>query len=291
MSMASTYSYRNSYYNNNQSLADEKYYESGRKTPSSSNSRRQQRSSDGTVSTMMSNSTGRESSATAMTDAPAYSKKIVVVGDGGCGKTCLLISYSQGYFPEKYVPTVFENYITYPTHRQSGKTVELALWDTAGQEEYDRLRPLSYPETDLIFVCFAIDCPNSLDNVMDKWYPEVLHFCPYTPLILVGLKSDLRYKKTCIDMLKTQGLTPVTREQGMAVAQKMNAQYMECSSKEMKGVDEIFEQAITTVVSNDRKTLEMQAAHGQPSSKDSHRNSGIPGAGGVRKKKRKCNFL
>jgi hypothetical protein len=69
---------------------------------------------------------------------------------------------------KKYVPTVFENYITYPTHPPTGKTVELALWDTAGQEEYDRLRPLSYPETDLIFVCFAIDCPNSLDNVMDK---------------------------------------------------------------------------------------------------------------------------
>lgn len=69
---------------------------------------------------------------------------------------------------QKYVPTVFENYITYPKHNKSGKTVELALWDTAGQEEYDRLRPLSYPETDLIFVCFAIDCPNSLDNVMDK---------------------------------------------------------------------------------------------------------------------------
>lgn len=69
---------------------------------------------------------------------------------------------------QKYVPTVFENYITYPTHPPSGRTVELALWDTAGQEEYDRLRPLSYPETDLIFVCFAIDCPNSLDNVLDK---------------------------------------------------------------------------------------------------------------------------
>lgn len=70
--------------------------------------------------------------------------------------------------PQNYVPTVFENYITHTPHPLTGKTVELALWDTAGQEEYDRLRPLSYPETDLIFVCFAIDCPNSLENVMDK---------------------------------------------------------------------------------------------------------------------------
>lgn len=69
---------------------------------------------------------------------------------------------------QRYVPTVFENYITNTTLKPSGKKVELALWDTAGQEEYDRLRPLSYPETDLLFVCFAIDCPNSLENVMDK---------------------------------------------------------------------------------------------------------------------------
>ncbi|KAI0096855.1 ras-domain-containing protein [Hypoxylon sp. NC0597] len=260
---------------------------------------RNTRSSEGTVSTVMSASTGRESSATHVTEAPAYSKKIVVVGDGGCGKTCLLISYSQGYFPEKYVPTVFENYITYPTHQPSGKTVELALWDTAGQEEYDRLRPLSYPETDLIFVCFAIDCPNSLDNVLDKWYPEVLHFCPYTPLILVGLKSDLRHKKTCIEMLKTQGLTPVSSEQGMAVAKKMGAQYMECSSKEMTGVDEIFDRAIQTVVANDRRNLEaaMAAAPtamagGSGSGGDGKRDSGgIPGIRAFKKKKRNCNFL
>lgn len=66
------------------------------------------------------------------------------------------------------MPTVFENYITHVEHKRTGKQVELALWDTAGQEEYDRLRPLSYPETDLLFVCFAIDCPNSLENVLDK---------------------------------------------------------------------------------------------------------------------------
>lgn len=69
---------------------------------------------------------------------------------------------------QKYVPTVFENYITQTIHGPTGKTVELALWDTAGQEEYDRLRPLSYPETDLLLICFAIDCPASLENVMDK---------------------------------------------------------------------------------------------------------------------------
>ncbi|KAK5996998.1 GTP-binding protein rhoC [Cladobotryum mycophilum] len=258
--------------------------------PSHDQSRRDQRtrSSEGTVSTTMSSSSGRESSATHTTEPPTYSKKIVVVGDGGCGKTCLLISYSQGYFPEKYVPTVFENYITYPIHPPTGKTVELALWDTAGQEEYDRLRPLSYPETDLIFVCFAIDCPNSLDNVMDKWYPEVLHFCPYTPLILVGLKSDLRYKKSCIDMLKTQGLTPVTTEQGMAVSKKMGAQYMECSSKEMRGVDEIFERAILTVVANDRRNQEVTNAS---TTSVNETKAPVPGVGGLKRKKRKCQFL
>ncbi|KAK3314699.1 P-loop containing nucleoside triphosphate hydrolase protein [Apodospora peruviana] len=326
--MASQQYNRNSYYhsNNNKDLPiqplqlQEKstsVYERVQRRPTAGSDRdfessrrdtRGTRASDGTVSTMMSNNSstsGRESSATVMTEVsgPAYSKKIVVVGDGGCGKTCLLISYSQGYFPEKYVPTVFENYITYPTHPPTGKTVELALWDTAGQEEYDRLRPLSYPETDLIFVCFAIDCPNSLENVMDKWYPEVLHFCPYTPLVLVGLKSDLRYKKTCIDMLKTQGLTPVTTEQGLAVAGKMGAQYMECSSKEMKGVEEIFEQAILTVVANDRKTIELMSQQSSNGGSSSHQKtaSGItysstsqqfPGVGVPKRKKRGlCRML
>lgn len=282
--MASSYNnYQSSYYS--PQPLNEKY--DNHRESSSRREQRYARASEGTISTTMSSSTGRESSGTHMTEAPTYSKKIVVVGDGGCGKTCLLISYSQGYFPEKYVPTVFENYITYPIHPPTGKIVELALWDTAGQEEYDRLRPLSYPETDLIFVCFAIDCPNSLDNVLDKWYPEVLHFCPYTPLFLVGLKSDLRYKKTCIDMLKTQGLTPVTAEQGLAVSKKMGAQYMECSSKEMRGVDEIFEKALLTVVANDRRNLEAQMATAGPSGS----NTNIGGVPIKRKKKRSCKIL
>jgi Ras homolog gene family, member A len=193
---------------------------------------------------------------------------------------------------QKYVPTVFENYITQTIHQPSGKTVELALWDTAGQEEYDRLRPLSYPETDLLFVCFAIDCPNSLENVMDKvrkmlatldhadvsqWYPEVLHFCPSTPLVLVGLKSDLRSKRTCIELLRTQGLTPVTPEQGQAVARKMGAQYIECSAKEARGINEVFELAINTAVQAEEESYEEQPTN---------RGKKVKKA-----KKRRCVFL
>jgi Ras homolog gene family, member A len=62
------------------------------------------------------------------------------------------------------------------------------------------------------------------------------------------LKSDLRSKRTCIDLLKTQGLTPVTPEQGQGVATRMGATYVECSSKEMLGVDQVFELAVNTVI-------------------------------------------
>lgn len=131
---------------------------------------------------------------------------------------------------------------------------------------------------------------------MPQWYPEVLHFCPYTPLVLVGLKSDLRHKKTCVEMLKTQGLTPVTTDQGQTVAKKMNAQYMECSSKEMSGVDEIFEKAIDTVVFNDRRNLEAAMAEAGSSSSSGRGSSkresgGIPGARAFKKKRRMCRPL
>jgi Ras family protein A len=101
--------------------------------------------------------------------------------------------------------------------------------------------------------------------------------------VLVGLKSDLRTKRTCIDLLKTQGLTPVTQEQGMSVARKMGARYMECSSKEMIGVDEIFEEAINTVVANDRSNQRQESDAGSGG-----QNTQYPV---VKKKKRNCRFL
>ncbi|KAJ3517280.1 hypothetical protein NLJ89_g599 [Agrocybe chaxingu] len=173
---------------------------------------------------------------------PDLKRKLVVVGDGGCGKTCLLIVYAENRFPEAYIPTVFENYVTLVSFES--KLVELALWDTAGQEEYDRLRPLSYPESDVILIVFSVDFPTSLANVQDKWYPEVSHFCPSTPLLLIATKTDLRTDPTTIRMLSAQGQAPVTPEHGAAVAKEIGAGYKECSAKTGKGVREVFDAAL-----------------------------------------------
>ena len=133
-------------------------------------------------------------------------------------------------------------------------------------------------------------CPLTYHHTNSKqWYPEVLHFCPTTPLFLCGLKSDLRNKRTCIELLKTQGLTPVTQAQGRAVAQKMGAMYMECSSKEMTGVHEIFETAIDIAV---RGQDELYAEEQKLAKRGSRVDEGglmVPG----KKKKRgtKCSIL
>lgn len=117
-----------------------------------------------------------------------------------------------------------------------------------------------------------------------QWYPEVLHFCPTTPLILVGLKSDLRTKRSCIELLKTQGLTPVTSEQGQAVARRMGAAYIECSSKEMRGVDEVFELAVNTAVGAEEEGWYDHSGEG---------TGGDPSSFGRRRKvkKRSCKIL
>ncbi|XP_045172480.1 ras-like GTP-binding protein RHO [Mercenaria mercenaria] len=172
----------------------------------------------------------------------AIRKKLVIVGDGACGKTCLLMVFSKDHFPEFYVPTVFENYVA--DIEVDGKQVELALWDTAGQEDYDRLRPLSYPDTDVILMCFSVDSPDSLENIPEKWTPEVKHFCPNVPIILVGNKKDLKNDEAVRCELAKTKQEPVKYDDGRAMAERIGAFcYLECSAKNMDGVREVFEQA------------------------------------------------
>ncbi|KAI9733249.1 MAG: GTP-binding protein Rho1 [Cirrosporium novae-zelandiae] len=179
-------------------------------------------------------------------------RKLVIVGDGACGKTCLLIVFSKGTFPEVYVPTVFENYVA--DVEVDGKHVELALWDTAGQEDYDRLRPLSYPDSHVILICFAIDSPDSLDNVQEKWISEVLHFCSGLPIILVGCKADLRTDPKTREELKKTSQEPVSADKAEDVRKKIGAKmYIECSAKTNENVAKVFEEATRAALLQKKK--------------------------------------
>jgi len=177
--------------------------------------------------------------------------KLVVVGDGAVGKTCLLMSYTTDTFPDKYVPTVFDNYSV--KVKIDGKEVRLTLWDTAGQEDHDRFRPLSYPNTDVFVVCFAVTSPTSFENVKYKWYPELSHHAPDVPTILVGTKMDLRDDQTIITALATEGKKMITPEEAEARRKEIGSvKYLECSSITQDGLKNVFDQAITAVMNKDQ---------------------------------------
>ncbi|XP_041365659.1 rho-related GTP-binding protein RhoA-D-like [Gigantopelta aegis] len=174
--------------------------------------------------------------------------KLVVVGDGGSGKTCLLTVFCNGTFPETYVPTIFENSISSIT--VDNKQVELELWDTAGQEEYDRLRPLSYTHSHVVIICFSFDCPDSLENAAERWKPEIAHHLEKVPIVLVGNKKDLINSRTVRADLAKYGQRPITSEDGRRMATRLGVSaYLECSSKTQNGVQTVFETATRIAMS------------------------------------------
>jgi len=171
-----------------------------------------------------------------------FRRKLVAVGDSTCGKSCLFIVFTGGTFPEGNSYIVFGSYVA--DIEVDGKHVELALWDTAGQEEHDRLRPLSYPNSNVILICFAINSPDSLYHVQQKWISEVRRFCPDPPAILVGCKKELRNDPREIEELRRTNQRPVAPEEGVAVATEIGAKmYLECSALTGEGVQVVFQEA------------------------------------------------
>ena len=172
--------------------------------------------------------------------------KCVLVGDSSAGKTNLLQSYCQATNSDKnaYAHTVFDNHTVIV--KIDGESVSLTLFDTASQEAYDRLRPLTYYETDVFLICFNVLNPFSFESVTEKWLPEIQHHCPNTPFVLVGTHIDLREDtKIIIDKLTNKKLKTISTEQGVKLAKEINAmKYVECSASTQQGVKNVFNEAI-----------------------------------------------
>jgi Ras-related C3 botulinum toxin substrate 1 len=216
-----------------------------------------------------------------MNIAGATRIKLVVVGDGAVGKTSLLISYATKKFPTDYVPTVFENYTA--QMKTDEENILLHLWDTAGQEDYDRLRPLSYPGADVVLLCFSTVNRGSFEQIKEKWYPEVHHYVPSIPHLLVGTKVDLRDSETA-DPHTTQ-YEPITTDEGKEMAKSINAaSYLEVSAKTRKGLDKVFKVAVDCVL----EARGVSSAPKEGGSQPSTEGHPAPSNGGKKRNKGPC---
>jgi small GTP-binding protein len=140
---------------------------------------------------------------------------------------------------------------------------------SAGQEDYDRLRPLSYPQTDVFLVCFSVTSPASFENVKEKWFAEVHHHCPGVPCLIVGTQVDLRDDAAVTEKLARQKQRPVAFEAGERLARELGAvKYVECSALTQKGLKNVFDE-----VSLRETTASHCGANARPRFLPGHRRS------------------
>ncbi|XP_069553601.1 rho-related GTP-binding protein RhoH [Brachyistius frenatus] len=173
------------------------------------------------------------------------SVKCVLVGDSAVGKTALLVRFTSETFPDTYNPTVFEN--TGVEVYMDGVQISLGLWDTAGNDNFKQIRPRSYQQADVVLMCYSVANPNSLASVQRKWIAEVRENLPKVPVLVVATQTDLR------EMGLHQGRC-ISAAEGRNMAQQVNAKgYVECSSLSNRGVQQVFEYAVRTVVNQARK--------------------------------------
>jgi len=202
-------------------------------------------------------------------NVPAGSKrvKLVVVGDGAVGKTSLLMAFAKKKFPTEYVPTVFENYTA--QLKRGDETILLHLWDTAGQEDYDRLRTLSYPGADVVLLCFSLVAKGTYEAIREKWHPEVNHYLPKIPHVLVGTKLDLRESKTADP--HASEFDPISTEEGQEMAKRIGAaRYIEVSALKGKNLEELYHVAVDEVLGQTEKSSSKSGEGPAPSERKAH---------------------
>ncbi|XP_076832185.1 ras homolog family member Ub [Brachyhypopomus gauderio] len=194
-------------------------------------------------------------------DAQERVLKCVLLGDGAVGKTSLVVSYTTNGYPTKYVPTAFDDFSA--VVQVDGHPVRLHLCDTAGQDEFDKLRHFCYSRTDVLLLCFSVVSPASFQNVGEKWVPEIRRRCPLTPFLLVGTQCDLRQDvKVLIDLARQQE-RPVPEQDARALADKVGAvSYVECSALTQKNLKEVFDAAIALGLRQaDRRARRQRPVH------------------------------
>uniref|UniRef100_A0A8C4LPC6 Rho family GTPase 2 n=1 Tax=Equus asinus TaxID=9793 RepID=A0A8C4LPC6_EQUAS len=219
--------------------------------------------------------------------------KIVVVGDAECGKTALLQVFAKDAYPGSYVPTVFENYTA--SFEIDKRRIELNMWDTSGSSYYDNVRPLAYPDSDAVLICFDISRPETLDSVLKKWQGETQEFCPNAKVVLVGCKLDMRTDLATLRELSKQRLIPVTHEQGTVLAKQVGAvSYVECSSRSSeRSVRDVFH--VATVASLGRGQRQLRRTDSRRGLQRSTQLAGRPDLGNegeIHKDRAKsCNLM
>ncbi|KAH9494436.1 hypothetical protein Btru_020002 [Bulinus truncatus] len=174
---------------------------------------------------------------------PCRKVKCVLVGDGAVGKTSLIVSYTTNGYPTEYMPTAFDDYSVVVT--VDSRPVQLQLCDTAGQDDFDAIRPLCYPNTDIFLLCFSVVSPTSFNNIQEKWVPEIRKHARDVPIMLVGTQCDLRNDVKVLIELANYKEKPVTEADAAKLAQEIGAVgYVECSALTQKNLKDVFDQAI-----------------------------------------------
>jgi len=156
-----------------------------------------------------------------------YLFKLVLIGDSGVGKSCLLLRFADDAFTESYISTIGVDF-RFRTVKIDKKIVKLQIWDTAGQERFRTITSAYYRGADGIIMVYDVTSMDSFDHVND-WLKEVNRYASEgTCKLLVGNKSDRTIDKV------------VTTEQAKEFADELGIEFLETSAKSAKNVEEAF---------------------------------------------------